>query len=533
MLVAAASRRMSPPTAPAPPAPVVLIRSSAYASLPSPGNRVGTGDASNMPTIQATTGNNAILTADGAHHYRLVGLQIKAPTTLLQGSIVKIGGGETTLAEFPTDITIDRCLIRGDPTVGARRGVQLDGIRCAVIDSYIDNCKEDASDTQAVWAYNTPGPLKIVNNYCEASGENIMFGGADAVYSNSVPSDVEIRRNHLKKPTAWIGLGWQVKNNLEFKNAQRVLCEGNVLENTWPAESDQPGTGFLITVRNQDGGAPWSVTQDITFRFNKTINTQGGVNISGIDGNPSLETTRITLSDNLFVSTVLYAGGTQRSWSTVNGPDSVEIVNNTFIITDATGAVGYMSGEVSGSGLTVKNNVFIQREYGILGDAVGTGTVGFNAYFTSWSYTYNMMVGGASGSYPGSSGNLFPANTTAAKFTNYAGGDYSLASDSPGHNAGSDGTDMGADFSLLNTAIANTTDGQWGSEPATYSDRTYTNAELPRSYVDTRYAAQTGTTWNCTTAAEFTTALAGCAVGDTIVLTAGNTFTGSFTLRNI
>ena len=72
MIVTTSARRTSKR---ANPDPVVLIRSSAYNSLPSPGNRVGPGDASNMPVIQASTGNSAFVTASGAHHYRLVGLQ--------------------------------------------------------------------------------------------------------------------------------------------------------------------------------------------------------------------------------------------------------------------------------------------------------------------------------------------------------------------------------------------------------------------------------------------------------------------------
>lgn len=513
----------------------VYIVSSALNSLPDPGTRVGTGDASNMPTIQATTGNNAIKTADGATKYRLVGLQVKAPTTLLQYAVVKIGGAETTLGEFPTDIIVDRCLVRGDATVGLRRGVELDGIRCAVIDSYVDNCKESGADTQAVWAYNTPGPLKIVNNYLEASGENIMFGGADPSYTNAVPSDIEIRKNHLKKPSAWVGLGWTIKNNLEFKNAQRVLVEGNVLENSWPGESDQPGYSFLITPRNQSGGASWCVTKDITVRFNKALYSMGGFVVARTDtDNTAQDTTRVTISDNLWVTTQLNGSNTRRSFSSAGGADNLEIINNTFVITDAgaaNSAVGYMYGSTDGANLTIKNNVFQIRDYGILGDGIGEGTSAFNAYFTSWSYTYNMMIGGSSGSYSGS-GNVWPANQTAAKFTDYAGGDYSLASDSPGHNAGSDSTDMGADFTTLAAKTAHTTDGAWGSADDLYTDQAYTNAEMPRSYVDTTYILPTGgTTHVCDTAAEFTTALANCVSGDVIQLEAGVTFTGSFTLR--
>ena len=33
--------------------------------------------------------------------------------------------------------------------------------------------------------------------------ENILFGGADSAVDNVVPSDIEIRRNHLYKPLSW------------------------------------------------------------------------------------------------------------------------------------------------------------------------------------------------------------------------------------------------------------------------------------------------------------------------------------------
>lgn len=87
-----------------------------------------------------------------------------------------------------------------------------------------------------------------------------------------------------------------------------------------------------------------------------------------------------------------------------------------------------------------------------------------------------------------------------------------------------------------------------GSEPATYTDNAYTNAEMPRQYINTTYQTQTGNLWTVTlttggstagtgtgnrTDCSLAYALANCAVGDIIEITAGNTITGSFTLRNI
>ena len=38
------------------------------------------------------------------------------------------------------------------------------------------------------------GPFKIVNNFLEASGENILLGGGAATVT---PADIEIRHNHM------------------------------------------------------------------------------------------------------------------------------------------------------------------------------------------------------------------------------------------------------------------------------------------------------------------------------------------------
>jgi hypothetical protein len=103
---------------------------------------------------------------------------------------------------------------------------------------------------------NGPGPYLIANNYLEASGENIMFGGADPYIANLVPSDITIRQNYISKPLSWRGQAWIVKNLLELKNAQRVTIDGNLIENNWAAA--QPGVAIVLTPRNQDGNSPWS-----------------------------------------------------------------------------------------------------------------------------------------------------------------------------------------------------------------------------------------------------------------------------------
>ena len=71
----------------------------------------------------------------------------------------------------------------------------------AIVDSYISDIHEVGADSQAICCWNGPGPFKIVNNYLEAAGENVMFGGADPSIAELVPSDIEFRHNHCFKPS--------------------------------------------------------------------------------------------------------------------------------------------------------------------------------------------------------------------------------------------------------------------------------------------------------------------------------------------
>src|SRR5262249_37189134 len=123
--------------------------------------------------------------------------------------------------------------------------------------------------------------------------------GTDPKIANVVPSDIEIRGNHFFKPLVWQTNGlWVIKNLLELKNAQRVLVSGNILENNWV--SGQDGTAIVFTPRNQNGTAPWSVVQDVTFESNVVQHVGGGFRISGQDNNhPSQEAKRILITNNV------------------------------------------------------------------------------------------------------------------------------------------------------------------------------------------------------------------------------------------
>ncbi len=221
---------------------LIVIRSSADDSnLPAEEERITPAFAPFLPKILSNNSSPAIRTEKGAHDFRLIGLEIGVTADVYKlWNLIQLGSGGKTTADLPHDIVIDRCFVHGNDTGGIRRGIVLNGATMAVINSHVSNFHEVGADSQAILGYNGPGPFKIVNNYLEGAGENVMFGGADARIKNLVPSDIEIRRNHFFKPLSWrkddpsyAGKPWAVKNLFELKNARRVLVEGNVFENSW------------------------------------------------------------------------------------------------------------------------------------------------------------------------------------------------------------------------------------------------------------------------------------------------------------
>ena len=282
----------------------IIVRTSAPdESLPAPGTRITPGYAAVLPKIVSPGPLPALRTAPGSHHYRIIGVEVTLARRVSRCyNLVMIGDlGQTSLDQVPHDLILDRVYIHGTPGANLRRGVALNGAMAAVIDSYISDVHEVGADAQAIGGASGPGPYKIVDNYVEGAGENILFGGLDPAIRDLVPSDIEIRNNHVSKPLTWMkghpsyaGTEWSVKNLLELKNARRVLVDGNLFENNWPAA--QTGFAILFTVRNQDGSAPWSVIEDVTFTNNVVRHVSSVFNILGYDdSHPSRQAKRILI----------------------------------------------------------------------------------------------------------------------------------------------------------------------------------------------------------------------------------------------
>jgi hypothetical protein len=430
----------------------IYITSSAYSSLPAPGTRVGPSDAVNMPKIVVNAaGGNAVNTVANSHHYRFVGIEFTPIRGQFIYTLILIGGSDSSTATLANHIVIDRCYVHGDPATEGRRGIEIDGAYIAVVDSYVSEWKQAGYDTQAVWAYNTSGPLKLVNNHFEASAEDVMFGGADSATPALIPSDIEIRKNDFYKPLSWVTSQWTIKNLLELKNAQRVLIDGNQFQNVWAGA--QNGFALVITPRNQSNTASWSVTQDITISNNEFDNVGSGVNVSGRDApNISQVSDRVLIRNNVFnvvgqnANSAGFAGASGRIFQIVNGPKDVAIIHNT----------GFTQKSAAYSENNPPADQFVFTNNMLTGSFVGTGTgptATLTTYYTNWTLAGNAMIGQSPADYPaGGAGNFFPANATAIQFANYTGGDYHLLKSSPYKNAATDGADIGADVDAIANA---------------------------------------------------------------------------------
>jgi len=313
----------------------------------------------------------------------------------------------------------------------------------------------NGADSQAACGWNGPGPFKIVNNYLEGAGENIMFGGATPSITGLVPSDIEFRLNNVNKPLIWKrndpsynGNHWSIKNLFELKNAQRLLVDQNIFERSWL--DAQTGYAILFTPSSEAGQSPWSTVSDVTFTNNIVRHSGSGFVFSGADG-PSHPSERILIKNNLVDDINGATWGAPegpaegRAILIVNGAVNIVIDHNTIFHSRTIIA---SDGSPANLNFVFTNNIAPHMDYGVWGSGQGVGVSALDFYFPGAIFRRNVIVGVPSGVvYPPD--NFLPATLSLVGFVNLAGGDYRLITTSPYHNAGTDGKDIGCDFTAL------------------------------------------------------------------------------------
>jgi len=439
----------------------ILIRTSAQDSaLPPAGTRINPSSFPSLARINAAAGGSVFTADPGAHNYRFLGLEIAPTSGTFLYNVVTLGAAETSVDQQPHDITFERCYIHGDPVAGSRRGIAMNGVNIGVYDSVLTDFKEVGADSQALAGWNGAGPFAIVNNELEGAGENLIFGGADPQVPGLVPADIVVRHNHFFKPFSWkvddptyAGTHWSVKNLFELKNARRVLIEGNVFENDWT--DAQTATAILFTVRNQDGTAPWSQIDHVTFRDNIVRHTGSGLSVLGYDNNfPSQQTNNVSIENNLLYDlNGTTWGGFGAFVLMLNGTADVAIDHNTVFQSQHV----VIADSLPNSGFVFTNNIAPHNLYGVFGSGRGSGNDSLNAYFPGSVFRRNVIPGAPAASYPVD--NFYPATLNDVGFADLPGGDYRLAPSSSYKSAGTDGRDVGADIDAVEAATCGAVDG--------------------------------------------------------------------------
>ncbi len=440
---------------------LITIRGSQSDRLPPDNTRVRPEDASGMPKIVCSQ-CPAIGAAPGAHDYRLRGIEVHPASNVYADELIEFGLFEKNTDRQPHDFELDQMFIHGDPGRGSKRGVGLNGGRTLIRNSYFADFKSDFQDAQAICGWSGTGPYRIVNNYLEASGEDILFGGSAPSVPNLIPSDIEIYYNHFSKQESWRGK-WRIKNLLELKDAQRVKVRYNIMENNWTGA--QNGFGVLFTVRTCDGvNYPWAVVKDVDFSYNILRHSNQGINIMGKDddrkscGAPPIagQTSDIHIVNNLLDD--LFDQGT--AIQILDGAERVIFDHNTIL---QTGNIMMLAGPPSHD-IVFRNNIVPRFRYGLVGDDRAEGKSTIDAYMPGAVFQRNVIPGADPRTYPGD--NFYPGSLKDVGFVSLPEHNYALAASSKFRGKATDGKNPGVDFETLRKETTNVIKGVLPSEDA-------------------------------------------------------------------
>jgi len=433
----------------------ITIRTANLSGISGEGERIK--PDSTMAKIVARS-SAALSTQEKAHHYKFIGVEF-APS---QNSdyvynLIDLGASDyKTTSQFPHHLVFDRCYVHSTGLNKARRGFALNSGETSIINSYVSDFAGAGDETQAIAGWNGPGPFHIINNYLEGAGEVLLFGGSDPSIQGLVPSDIEIRNNFFHKRAEWAGRA-TIKGTFELKNAKRVVVDGNIIDTGIHV------TAFVITVRNQSGGAPWSTIEDVQIVNNIVRHASTGINILGSDdAHPSQEAKRISVINNLFLD--LVSPGDNAFFLQTNGAESVTISHNT---------VQQAGNIISSYGSPTRNFSFINNivQYNSYGIVCFTqvGSCRESAFcrcFPNATVKGNVIADNANvaaaspieDNFP--LGNFFVPSYEKIGFINHAGGNWQLNPTSGIRKRATDGKDPGVEFNLLNSSGVNSaTDG--------------------------------------------------------------------------
>ncbi len=463
----------------------IEIVSSALVSLPSPGNRVSPSNVSNMATVSTPNAVPVFAFLPSSNHWRLMGLHITTSETganevynlMIAGFLADDYTSVSVISQLPNQIILDRVYIFGTTdgvTLKVDRGINANTQSFAMVDSYCDGIVDTGQDSQCIASTNGTGPFLIQNNFLQAAGENIMFGGSDPAITNLIPSDITVIGNLFQKNLSWEGAISDVKNLFEIKNAQRVLLDGNVLQYTWVGGQQE---AIILRAVNQSLGCAWCSALDITVTHNIISHAPQAFAIAPVEDpeHPAVPTGRVLVQNNLMTDISCTAWGSGRGLLFQLTAEVSPYIMHDIVINHNTGfgdptACGDSGWIYIGSdndagfirNLQTTNNISNYGYIALAGDGCGPGTCALSAYAPGYVYNDNVWIN--STGLP--DGHTWPFGTywsvlSGVGFTSYSGtnpnltGNFQLTSGSAYHNAGTDGEDIGVwDWTCLNNDSA-------------------------------------------------------------------------------
>jgi len=486
----------------------IIIRTSAPDSaLPPEGTRLkpcyaGVASLPGRPDFHCASTENVLAKLDlpdrnpagpllfepGANHYRFIGLEISRAGNKTVSALA------TARGDGPVDhVIFDRVWMHGTAHDETTRAIFLNAMsHVAVVDSFFTDfvCVSvtgTCTDSQVLGAgggHSPSGPFKIVNNFLEAAGENILFGGTPA---SATPADIEIRGNHFFKPLIWkpgepgfvggaSGRPFIVKNLFELKNAQRVLFEGNLLENCWGGFS-QTGYAILLSPKNQESRCPVCQVTDVTIRYNRIMNVGGVFSLINVKSDAGGEA---TAGERYSIHDVVATGVRDREYAgsglflqLLAGVPPMRNVQIAHVTAFAPRAIFGITNRGQFANFKIENNILGSPGFAIQNQGGGPANCAFQAErqdpssvfkncFTGSSMTRNLIIG--DGGWP--SGNTSAKDQHSAgirELSNAESKPYELCKVKDGDckkpslalQAGSDGKDLGADLEKIDQLLAN------------------------------------------------------------------------------
>lgn len=442
--------------------------------------RVTVSDMTNAPSFWAQIGGEIALSFDrAADEYYFEGIKFKAESAAsIIYDLIYVGPREgavdfnDNITNIPDKIVFNRCLIEGNDsgsgvTGNVRNGFNIQAKNVSIVNCHIHQIGFAGFESHGIVMYNSPGPLKIENNFIEATSINVFIGGAIPSYGAVAgrPKNVTIRRNDIYKRLQWAkddGLwdgvsGRGIKNPVETKNVDGSLIEGNRIHSCWA--DGQVGYAIVIKSGTGDGiSAAGCGSENVVVRHNQIFDSVRGPAINGLsDETDAIPTKKVAFYNNAIYAIGSYAGQTAAPIPLIltQSVDDLYFKHNTLVTNIAPGTLQLALPTVAKAQRFVFSDNIVEYAYlwseGILGD---NGLKNWAAVGYVWERNVSIIANPGDWGIHTQGTNQFDDSRNDIGFTNLAAGDLTLTGASPYKGDGEGGSDPGVDMTKVTLATS-------------------------------------------------------------------------------